>query len=76
MKYFVSRWYCADHQWYDDMTQDINNVKNEQLEIIWTKYKTNFIQINMSNQLVFKGNNQIVETVNQIKYLGFIKIGW
>ena len=34
--------------------------------------KTNLMQINMNNELVFKINNQIIETLYQIKYLGFI----
>ena len=34
--------------------------------------KTKLKQINMNNELVFKINNQVIETVTQIKYLGFI----
>ena len=34
--------------------------------------KTKLMQINMNNELVYKINNQVIETVNKIKYLGFI----
>ena len=62
------------HQCYDNITEDINNV-NEWIKMNKLKLnenKTKLMQINMNNELVFKINNQVIETVTQIKYLGFI----
>ena len=64
----------TDRQYYDNMTEDINNV-NEWIKMNKLKLnenKTKLMQINMNNELVFKLNIQVIETVTQIKYLGFI----
>lgn len=58
----------------DNMIHDINNV-NKWLKMNKLKLnenKTKLMEINMNNESVFKINNEVIEKVNEIKYLGFI----
>lgn len=59
---------------YNNLNEDMNNVS------IWLKMnklklnesKTKIMEVNSDSNIIFKINNQIIEKVNQIKYLGFI----
>ena len=59
---------------YNNRNEDKNNVS------IWLKMnkfklnesKTKLMEVNSDNNITFKINNQILEKLNQMKYLGFI----
>lgn len=64
----------SDNQCYDKLNQDMKNV-NEWLKMNKLKLnesKTKIMEINTNSNIIFKVNNEKIEKVNQIKYLGFV----
>ena len=73
--YFYIYYKCEIILYADDtliFTEGINNEWLKMNKLKLNENKTKLMQININNELVFKINNQVIETVNQINYLGFI----
>ena len=59
---------------YNNLNEDFNNVSIwlEMNKLKLNESKTRIMELNSDSNITFKINNQIIEKVNQIKYLDFI----
>lgn len=64
----------TEEQCTDKLTHDMNNINNwlKMNKLKLNESKTKIMEINMNCNVIFKINNETIEKVKQIKYLGFV----
>lgn len=64
----------SDRQCYDDLTHDIKNINRwlDMNKLKLNESKTKILEINTTSNVIFKINDQVIEKVGEIKYLGMI----
>lgn len=64
----------TEEQCTDNLTHDMNNINNwlKMNKLKLNESKTKIMEINMNCNVIFKINNETIENVKQIKYLGFV----
>lgn len=64
----------TEEQCTDNLTHDMNNINNwlKMNKLKLNESKTKIMEINMNCNVIFKINNETIEKVKQIKYLGFV----